>query len=350
MTINQMENYLKNRSIKGGSVVFLGYFILFIMKIILSKEGVKENKMYKYLQRSLTHTESKNGFILKDIVIKNSFKLTDIDSVFRSINQILDYYSQTFTKDEYSRIINSWNDLGLKDLRDDLKQEKSALNELILKLDSVDNLDINYLIDLYEMVVGSNRCFNDFFTPPDLSKAISKLALEGLKKNTQYIYQTKINILDPSCGCSRLLYDFLIGIKSYDENIEINLFGIDLNNQHRIFSESILSLVNFNHTFVFHGNTLTDNFDLPAIDVCLSNPPYNKKRIEHDFVEYIEQLNCRSYIVLPKSFGFSKHSEKLRKRLITTDMIEGIISLPTNIFRHTDIATDIYILNKMKTL
>lgn len=329
------------------SICFLGYIMLFTMKSLLENNESEDysNNLYKYLERPLTHTKDKNAFVLKDKVIKNSFKLNDIDSVLNLVETFLesyksDYFKNKLGEDFYDRVNSNWQDLGLKEIRIEANKNKAGLNKVIEAFDKVDNFNIEKLIDLFEELNVSDKYFNDFFTPNDITKLISKMVSKDvqIEKNT-------INIYDPSCGIGRLLYHSFIELKEKYPNKTINIFGIDLCNRFVVFTESIFNLINVNHTFIERGNTLTDNFNFPQMDICLSNPPYDKKNIELEFVEHIENLGCNSYMVLPNSFSFHKKAETLRMSLMNKNLLKSIIQLPSNMFKNTSIPTQIVVLN-----
>lgn len=82
------------------------------------------------------------------------------------------------------------------------------------------------------------------------------------------------------------------------------------------------------------------------MDICVANPPYDKKNIEIEFVEHIKKLNCDCYVVLPLNFGFSEKASSLRLELVNTNLIKAIIRMPEKLFKGTSIATDIYVLRK----
>lgn len=323
------------------AICFLGYFTLYNMKSLLVQfeNEINDTNFYKYLERPLTHTENKNGFIIKDKVVRNSFKLNNIDEVLNSIDYMFKSYRVALDKESYERVVDNWEDLGLRELKKEAKENKTGINKVIEEFDNINNFNIEMLIDLFEELNVSNKFFNDYFTPTDISKMIATMASKEFNTKRPYI-----NIYDPSCGIGRVLYHTFIELKEKYPNKKINIFGIDLCNRFKVFTESILSLINFNKTFIERGNTLEDKFDFPKMNICVANPPYNKKGIELEFMKHIKKLNCDSYIVLPKNFGFSKKAEPIRKELFDNNLVKAIIGMPSNMFKGTTIATDIYVL------
>ncbi len=257
------------------AICFLGYYTLFNMKMILlkSENNINEDNIYKYLERPLTHTGNGKCFILKDKLIRNSFKLNDIDEVLNHINFLFNYYKKTLDKENYNRIFQNWEDLGLSELRKEAIKNKTGINKVIKEFDNINNFNIDILIDLFEKLNISNKYLSDYFTPIDISKVISSSISRGINMEENYI-----NIYDPCCGIGRLLYYSFIELKEKYPNKEINVFGIDLCNRFKVFTESIFNLINYNKTFIENGNTLTDKFDFPKMDICVANPPFNKQK------------------------------------------------------------------------
>ena len=147
-----------------------------------------------------------------------------------------------------------------------------------------------------------------------------------------------INIFDPTIGMGRLMYDSFIELKEKFPMSNINIFGIDLNSRFVVISESLLNLVNNQNVFIKEGNTLKGDFSLPQMDICISNPPY-EKGIEYTFVEYIKNLNCKSFMILPSAFNSNKKAEKIKKELIDKNLLKTIIQLPSKLFKNTNIQT-----------
>lgn len=339
--INTIE--LNTNTKDKTAICFLGYYTLINMKSILtqSENGFNEDNIYKYLERPLTHTEDKKGFIIKDKKIRNSFKLNNIDDVLNSIDYLFKCYKAQVKTDMYERIVDTWGDLGLNELRKEAKENKIGINKVIKEFDNINNFNIEMLINLFEELNVSNKFYNDYFTPNSISKLISSMASKDFNTNRPYI-----NIYDPSCGIGRVLYHTFVELKEKYPNKKINIFGIDLCNRFKVFTESILSLINFDKTFIERGNTLKDKFNFPKMDICVANPPYDKKNIEIEFVKHIKELNCDSYVVLPLNFGFSEKASSLRLELVNTNLIKAIIRMPEKLFKGTSIATDIYVLRK----
>ncbi len=329
------EKIILNTETKDKTAIcFLGYYTLFMTKTILqNQENINQNDMYKYLERPLTHTKNKDTFILKDKIIRNSFKLNNISEVLKSIDTLLNLYKNNYSKIIYNKIKKNWDDLGLDVLKEEAKTNLNGINKVVSEFDSINNFNIEKLIDLFEELNVSDKFFNDFFTPNSITKMIGKFVNKIEFKNKE------INIYDPSCGIGRLLYHSFVKLKEKYPNKTINIFGIDLNNRFKVFTESIFNLINYNNVYINYEDTLKAKIDLPIIDICVSNPPYNKKNIELDFVKHIKDLGCQAYIILPTSFNSTKKAEPLRESLMDNNLLKTVIQLPSKMFKDTNIQT-----------
>jgi len=104
-------------------------------------------------------------------------------------------------------------------------------------------------------------------------------------------------------------------------------------------------------------------------DVAVSNPPYNMKwqpplPLENDIrfpvvppasnANYAFVLNCisnadKAVLILPMGALTQRNEYDVRKYLIDNDLIETVVTLPSNMFECTSIATCIMVLNKNKS-
>lgn len=114
--------------------------------------------------------------------------------------------------------------------------------------------------------------------------------------------------------------------------------------------------------------TLTSVENIP-LDVSISNPPYNIKwqpptplEMDNRFpviplasnANYAFVLHClhrttdKAILILPNGVISQRTENEVRKYLVDNDLIETVISLPSNMFECTNIATCIMVLNKQK--
>ena len=231
--------------------------------------------------------------------------------------------------------------------------------------------------DAYEFLISNyaanaGKSGGEFFTPQQVSKLISKIAMHG---------QTSVNkIYDPACGSGSLL---LQAKKQFDDHIvEDGFFGQELN--HTTYNLARMNMflhnINYDKFSIQLGNTLTEPHfgDIKPFDAIVSNPPYSLKWTGSDDPTLInDDRFAPAGVLAPKSkadFAFVLHSlsylsskgraaivcfpgifyrdgaeQKIRKYLVDNNHVEAIISLAPNLFYGTSIAVDILVLSKNKT-
>lgn len=231
--------------------------------------------------------------------------------------------------------------------------------------------------DAYEFLISNyasnaGKSGGEFFTPQNVSKLISQLALHG---------QSAVNkIYDPACGSGSLL---LQAKKQFDDHlIEEGFFGQEINHTTYNLARMNMFLHNINYD-KFHielGDTLINPKlkDDKPFDAIVSNPPYSIKWIgsddptlinderfapagilapksKADFAFILHALNYLSakgraaIVTFPGIFYRSGAEQKIRQYLIEQNVVETVIALPSNLFFGTSIATNILVLSKHKT-
>ncbi|AXX94989.1 HsdM family class I SAM-dependent methyltransferase [Arcobacter ellisii] len=317
MTITNLAKRIKeNLTTKDFTAVcFIAYFKLHLSKGMMLKRGISQNEIYKYINNE------ENSFNLKSV---KNFEA----HIRNELNELNNIYGFRFK----SMVKSKWDNLGLSVVEEQLQTNKNGIQNIIEIIDKeLQPLTIDSIFDLFEELNGSDRGLNDFFTPESISKFISKIV--GTKK-----FGKNINIFDPTIGMGRLIYHSFMELKERYPNSNINIFGIDLNKRFVAISEALLNLVNNQNVFIEEGNTLKNDFGFPQMDICISNPPY-EKGIEYTFVEYVKNLHCKSFLILPNAFTFHKNAEKIRKELMNRGLIKTIIQLPEKLFKNTNIQT-----------
>lgn len=231
--------------------------------------------------------------------------------------------------------------------------------------------------DAYEFLIhnyaaNAGKSGGEFFTPQNVSKLISRLAMHG---------QDRINkIYDPAAGSGSLL---LQARRQFEDHvIEEGFFGQEINHTTYNLARMNMFLHNINYD-KFHlalGDTLLQpqfGNDKP-FDAIVSNPPYSVKWIGSDDPTLInDDRFAPAGVLAPKSkadFAFVLHAlsylsgrgraaivcfpgifyrggaeQKIRKYLVDSNFIETIIALPSNLFFGTSIAVNILVLSKHKT-
>lgn len=246
-----------------------------------------------------------------------------------------------------------------------------------LDFGNFENHEIDLFGDAYEFLINNyaanaGKSGGEFFTPQNVSKLISRLAM--------YKQKTVNKIYDPAAGSGSLL---LQARKQFEDHIiEEGFFGQEINHTTYNLARMNMFLHNINYAKfnISLGNTLIDpqfGKDKP-FDAIVSNPPYSVSWIGSDDPTLInDDRFAPAGVLAPKSkadFAFVLHAlhylsgkgraaivcfpgifyrggaeQKIRKYLVDENFIETIISLPANLFYGTSIAVNILVLSRNKT-
>ena len=335
------------------------------------KEDAIKTKGYFIYPSQLFKNVAKNAHQNKNLNIELADIFTDIE------NSAVGYASENDIKGLFADFDTKSNRLG--NTVEDKNKRLAAVLKGVAELDFGDFADnqIDLFGDAYEYLISNyasnaGKSGGEFFTPQNVSKLISQLALHG---------QTSVNkIYDPACGSGSLL---LQAKKQFDDHlIEEGFFGQEINHTTYNLARMNMFLHNINYD-KFHielGDTLTNPKlkDDKPFDAIVSNPPYSIKWIgsddptlinderfapagilapksKADFAFILHALNYLSakgraaIVTFPGIFYRSGAEQKIRKYLIEQNVVETVIALPANLFFGTSIATNILVLSKHKT-
>lgn len=244
-----------------------------------------------------------------------------------------------------------------------------------------------------------NEGAEDFMTPRDVVHLATALILDpddGLFKENSGLIRT---LYDPTCGTGGFLNDAMSHVADYESHYTIPPvlvpYGQELEPEthavcvagmliRRLESDPQRDL----SKNIKQGSTLSnDQFSGERFHYCLSNPPFGKKwekdkvavESEHKLgdmgrfgpglprindgsmlflmhlaskLELPENGGGRAAIVLSGSplfnGGAGSGESEIRRWLLEKDLIEAIVSLPTDLFFRTNIATYLWILSNKK--
>lgn len=236
--------------------------------------------------------------------------------------------------------------------------------------------DNDVLGDAYEFLMKkfaseAGKSKGQFYTPSEVSRIMSKILKISESK------KSPIEVYDMACGSGSLL------IKAGNEatdNSKVYLYG-----QEKDTNTAGLCVMNmFLHgnatAQIKVGNTLTnpqflENRKVRTFDFCVANPPFSVKKWNTDLtadnnydrfagfgtppdncgdyafllhmLKSMDPVNGRGAIILPHGVLFRGGQEELiRKNLLKSGFIEGIIGLPANLFYGTGIPACIIVLDK----
>ncbi|MEG9475995.1 type I restriction-modification system subunit M [Mannheimia indoligenes] len=339
--------------------------------IKLGKDQVIKEKGYFILPSQLFGNVVKNAQ-------GNPNLNTDLKEIFTAIeSSAVGYASEDDIKGLFADFDTTSNRLG--NSVEDKNKRLTAVLKGVAELDfgRFEDNQIDLFGDAYEFLISNyaanaGKSGGEFFTPQNVSKLISQLALYG---------QTSVNkIYDPACGSGSLL---LQAKKQFDDHlIEEGFFGQEINHTTYNLARMNMFLHNINYD-KFHielGDTLINPKlkDDKPFDAIVSNPPYSIKWIgsddptlinderfapagilapksKADFAFILHALNYLSakgraaIVTFPGIFYRSGAEQKIRQYLIEQNVVETVIALPPNLFFGTSIATNILVLSKHKT-
>ena len=348
------------------------------------KENTKDGKEYlKHTKKAcldhlgffLTPTELFSYIVKKgkgEIKDQNNFILEDLKKILNTIEQTS---VGTASEDDFKGL---FDDVDLTSTK--LGSKESNKNDVIIEVLSLLNgIDFqledaksDLLGDAYEYLVGefasgAGKKGGEFYTPPQVSRLISKIVTID-KKRIKSAY-------DPTCGSGSLLLRLreFTDVSSY--------YGQELNpTTHNLARMNmILHGVHFDHFNIKRGDTLTEDMfpDLKA-EIIVANPPFSvnwkgendpqlaqddrfsqygrlapKGAADYAFVTHMLYHladNGTMAVVLPHGALFRSGAEgQIRKYIIEKqNYLDAVIGLPVNLFYGTGIPAAILVFKKCR--
>ena len=361
----------------------------------LDKIERKRDKNFDYTK--LSDTKAKNGrqatikekgfYILPSHLFCNVLEKAKADTdnlnemlskAFKTIEgSAIGFESEDDLKGLFDEIDVNSKKLGktVKDRNKKLLKILEAINDLPLNADHKDN-SIDTFGDAYEYLMAmyasnAGKSGGEYFTPQEVSELLAKITLVD-KKEMNKVY-------DPACGSGSLLLKF---VKILGKGkVRKGFFGQEIN--HTTYNlcriNMFLHNINYEKFDIAHGDTLTNPMheDDEPFDAIVSNPPYSlkwegdsnpvlindprfspagilapKSKADLAFVMHIlswlSTKGTAAIVSFPGVLYRTGAEQKIRKYLIEQNFIDTVISLPSNLFFGTSIATAILVLKKSK--
>ena len=231
----------------------------------------------------------------------------------------------------------------------------------------------------------SNETSGEHFTPRDIVSLLVKSLFHDEKNELQQKGLVR-TIYDPTCGTGGMLSVSKSWIlDNINKDIEINLFGQELNDQTLAIckSDQLISGEDPNNIYGPKSTLTNDFFENKTFDYIIANPPFGQdwKDDKDSVLNEAEKENNRFKYGIPSvrdgSLLFLQHmiskmnpsgskigvilsnsalttgkansgESRIRKGIIEDDLLETIIMLPDSLFFNTFITTYIVILNNNK--
>ncbi len=259
------------------------------------------------------------------------------------------------------------------------KEMVDRLSSLIGIFESVDfrsnqAQDDDLLGDAYEYLMRhfateSGKSKGQFYTPSEVSRIMAKVL--GISSATRQDH----SIYDPTCGSGSLL------LKAADESPRgITIYGQE--NDVATWALARMNMILHGHPTaeLWRGNTLASphykNSDgsLKAFDFAVANPPFSVKAWSNGLNPFQDEFRRFEYgvppekngdyafllhvaaslkstgkgaVILPHGVLFRGNREAdIRRNLVQSGLIKGIIGLPANLFYGTSIPACIVVISK----
>jgi type I restriction enzyme M protein len=277
----------------------------------------------------------------------------------------------------------------------DKLESNNRLYILVEKFSEIDlhpsNIDNHVMGSVFEELLRkfsemSNETSGEHYTPRDVVKLLVSLVFSSDKEKLSDPNKI-ISVYDPCCGTGGML---TIGKEwvheNINKNVDINLFGQELNPQTYSICKSDFLITDEEPDHIKLGSTLTNDQhseENRKFDYMITNPPYGvswkseEKQIKNESKEYggrfsvgtpgtgdgqllflqhmiskMEIQGSRIGVVFNGSPLFSGDGgsgpSEIRKWIIENDWLECIVSLPNQMFFNTDITTYVWVLSNKK--
>ena len=319
--------------------------------------------------------------VYKNAKTNNDLNIT-LGNIFKSIEaSAIGHSSEESVKGLFSDINFSNEKLGKN--FDDRRQTIIGVMNVIASITLVDNygnLENDLFGDAYEYLMGmyaseAGRSGGEYFTPQEVSEIIARIGTYGKT--------TLSSAYDPTCGSGSLL---LKAVKIIGADNIYNFYGQELNTTTYNLCRINMHLhgINYAHFDIKNNDTLKNPQHLDKkFELVVANPPYSLNAIDDDgnrrydlnvndprfapagvvapdnALDYAFVMHClyhlaengMALIVLPLGafHRSSKAEDAIRKYLVDGNYVDGVITLPENVFYGTGFQTGILVLKKNKT-
>lgn len=267
---------------------------------------------------------------------------------------------------------------------------------------NMQNISTDMFSDIYMDLMGrfasdAGKKGGEFFTPTPLVKnAWQFIDIKDYAQKLISGEKTHISIGDPTAGSNTFLiygYDLIVAECEGIEPGKISKSAFSFYSQELKSFQYCLGLINmiFHNTIDAYNpgisiaqqnaNVITDYFNgigrkRGQLDIVVANPPYGTKDYgleyaennkatderwkygvpkrqegEYAFLMTIYDLlnkEGKAVIVMPLGTLFRDGAKDIRKHLLEEDIVEGLVTLPANMFLTTSIPVVLWILNKNK--
>jgi type I restriction enzyme M protein len=223
-------------------------------------------------------------------------------------------------------------------------------------------------IELFLSILSNDSSVYEFITPKSIRQLLVKL----------FDIDEYMNIADIACGTGGILSELVNEYKSTPLCVDtVKFYGQDINSKVTLIGTLNMLLhgiTNFNIVIkdtlkeqVLHRNKESDSFDivlsnLPLGIIWNNNEIYNNSDFNYGLPSskiHADWIFIQRGIASLKSFGraafivskgtLTRNSEmSIRKHILKADIIEAVISLPSNLYGPKTMPIEILVINKAK--
>lgn len=260
-------------------------------------------------------------------------------------------------------------------------------NNVDLHPNKVDNQTMGYIFEELIRKFKENAEAGDHYTPREVIELCMKMLFMG--KSDEIKTKGKvISIADFCCGTGGMLSVGQKYILEQNKDAKVELYGQEINDESYAICKADMLIKGQDTNNIVFGNTLTDDgHKNKHYRYLISNPPFGVQwKKEQDFVTKehstfgfngrfgagVPRVSDGSLLFLQNMISKMVDDESgsriaiifngsplftgdagggesnIRKWIIESDMLEGIISLPTDLFYNTGISTYIWVLTNKK--
>ncbi|MGE1158517.1 type I restriction-modification system subunit M [Pantoea agglomerans] len=381
--------------------VILPFTLLRRLECVLAETKDAVVAKYDELKNSPLPEDAKEKFLLRTSTF-SFFNTSKMDLGKMGQNDIkanLESYVQAFSPDareifehfKFSEFVGLLEDANL--LFKVVK--KFATTDLSPK--AISNHDMGLVFEelIRRFAESSNETAGEHFTPRDIVRLTTSLVF---MEDDEALTQDGIirTIYDPTAGTGGFLSSGMEYVHELNPNAVMRAFGQELNPESYAICKADMLIKGQDVSRIKLGNTLSnDQLPQDQFDYMLSNPPFGVdwKKIEGEINDEHTQkgFNGRFGPGLPRvsdgSLLFLMHliskmrdnhnvdgtvsnggrigiilngsplftggagsgESEIRRYILETDLLEGIVALPTDMFYNTGIATYVWIISNKKT-
>lgn len=225
-------------------------------------------------------------------------------------------------------------------------------------------------IELFLYKLSNDSSFYEFITPKSIRQILVKL----------FNIEKYMNIADIACGTGGILGEV---VKEYNSKSlysdSIKLYGQDINSKVTLISKINLLLHGIDNPNIIVKDTLKDailyrNNETNSFDIILSNLPlgvswnineicssndfkygFPNSKMNADWI-FIQRgvaslkSNGRAAFIVSKGTLIRNSEINIRKQILKDDIIEAVISLPSNLYGSKSMPIEILVINKAKEI